>query len=119
MERAASDRSNRCAVTQMPWQRHHAVTKRRHHERMSTSAMIPITAKEYAMKELPAPTSLVSQAFLMTSSTFLGIAPINPRLHEPARQPANSPEAGRVTTVWADHPDQSEPPGNCGQYDAS
>lgn len=58
------------------------------------------------MKELSTPAFPQSQAFLSTSANFLGIAQIDWRVRQAVQPPAERPEGGGITAVWAEHLDQ-------------
>ena len=62
------------------------------------------------MKELPTPTFPLSPAFLVRSSSFLGIARVDEPQRAPAPQPASQaeehPQPGGITAVWARHLDE-------------
>lgn len=62
------------------------------------------------MKELPTPTFPLSPAFLVRSSSFLGIARVDEPQRTPAPQPASQaeehPQTGGITAVWARHLDE-------------
>ncbi len=58
------------------------------------------------MKELPTPTFPLSNAFLRTSSSFLGIPRIDWDEQPRARQPSSEPQACGITAVWAKHLDE-------------
>ena len=62
------------------------------------------------MKELPTPTFPLSPAFLVRSSSFLGIARVDEPQRTPAPQPASQaeehPQTGGIAAVWARHLDE-------------
>ena len=58
------------------------------------------------MKELSTPAFPQSQAFLSTSANFLGIAQIDWGVRQAVQPPAERPEGGGITAVWAEHLDQ-------------
>ncbi len=58
------------------------------------------------MNEMPTPAHPLSAGFLMMSAAFLGIPVAGRQVQQPVHQAANRHDAGRFSTLWAQHLDE-------------